>query len=100
MDNFTVGVGVQEKIVAKELDDLLRVDEKILYQKSRTQFLKEGIKILVITLGRLLFAIKLIRLRLCKMIMGSVADSSVHGVSDGLSREILGVELTPKCKAL
>ncbi|KAK8622679.1 hypothetical protein V6N13_117585 [Hibiscus sabdariffa] len=99
MDNFTVGVGVQEKIVAKELDDLLRVDEKILYQKSRTQFLKEGIKILVITLGRLLFAIKLIRLRLCKMIMG-VADSSVHGVSDGLSREILGVELTPKCKAL
>ncbi|KAK8695415.1 hypothetical protein V6N13_000577 [Hibiscus sabdariffa] len=69
MNNPTPGLIEQVRIIAKELEDLSKVEEQFFRQKSRIQFIK-GV-----------FSDSL----------GSV-DGNVEVFSDDLLREILGIE--------
>ncbi|KAK8663944.1 hypothetical protein V6N13_083749 [Hibiscus sabdariffa] len=105
----------QEKRVAIELMDLYKVEEKILMQKSRVQFIKEGdqnssfffrqvavrqransIRVLQDSQGSNLDTFESISGELVRFFSGSlgVVDDNVEPVSDDLLKELLGVELT------
>ncbi|KAK8618341.1 hypothetical protein V6N13_132335 [Hibiscus sabdariffa] len=120
MDNPTADVVAQERIVTKELGDLLRAEEKLLYQKSRIQFLKEGDQNIGYYFRQVAVRQKVNTIKALQNDHGqwvesydgifevlvqffsnflSVTDSSVQGISNGLLRDILGVEFTPEMQS-
>ncbi|KAK8557333.1 hypothetical protein V6N13_013607 [Hibiscus sabdariffa] len=105
----------REKEVARELNELYKVEEKFLRQKSRIQYVKEGdqnsayffryvttrqkanmVQVLSDENGRRLESFEAISSELIKHFQNSfgVVDPNVTAISDSLLKEILGVELS------